>query len=203
MNTPQHRRSLIYMIMYTVQCLFYKLLYVYTINYSNLRMVLFCVLLRLLHPVLLLLILIPQVILNECHCALAEAHGLEHLQDEDVWYFYRVLCFRNWFGIGKLGELALLVLQLAVIRRFKERGWVDTEDREAASNVESREEESLCSPNEEEVSDRSLLALWPVLFSDPLHVLEVLYGAPHGKPVEWDEIEDPFTILRILLLFQS
>lgn len=47
-------------------------------------MVLLRILLRLLHPVLLLLILIPQVILNKCHSALGEAHGLEHLQDEDV-----------------------------------------------------------------------------------------------------------------------
>lgn len=47
-------------------------------------MVIINVLLRLLHPVLLLLILIPQVILNECHSPLGEAHGLEHLQDEDV-----------------------------------------------------------------------------------------------------------------------
>ena len=47
-------------------------------------MVLLRILLRLLSPFLLLLILIPQVILNECHGTLGEAHGLEHLQHEDI-----------------------------------------------------------------------------------------------------------------------
>lgn len=117
-------------------------------------MVLLRILLRLLSPLLLLLILIPQVILNECHRALGEAHGLEHLQHEDVGNLHRILAaFRYRFCSGQLGKLALLVLQLGVVGVCEERVGVDAEDREGTSDVEGREEEGLGCTNEEEVPD--------------------------------------------------